>query len=188
MTTTTISPMRILGQPERLATVGNTSLDRVRAQLPTYQEPWECGLVRRPVAAAVLPVDYEAGEYLLVRQPRIGALGAPTLEAAAGVLDCPGDDPRETAARELAEEMGLTAKVWTTVAAGAYVSPGYSDERMWAFLTSGLRTTPARPVDGYITTVHLPLSGLAGHIARYRQSPEADLKTLTLLYALQLTL
>lgn len=178
--------MRIL-DTERLTEVGNTAFDRVVAELDTYPEPWNCGLVRRPAAAAVLPYDLGEGVYWLVRQPRIGRLGAETIEAPAGVLDDPDDDPAATAARELQEEMGLRALWWTTVAAGVYVSPGYSDERMYLYLAEDLTPVAARPVDAYIDRVQLPLAGLADQLAAYRTDPRADLKTLTLLQALHTT-
>ncbi|MEV0732398.1 NUDIX hydrolase [Polymorphospora sp. NPDC050346] len=183
-----MNPMRIVGRPERLATVGDTSLDLVTATLPTYAEPWVCGLVRRPGAVAVLPYDVAQGIYVLARQPRIGLLGAVTVEAPAGKIDHPDDDPAETAARELQEEMGLLAANWTTVAEAVTVSPGYTTERMWLYLAEGLTTTPARPVDAYIDTIRLPLSELDDHLDRYRRDDQADLKTLTLLQALQVGL
>ncbi|MEU1813199.1 NUDIX hydrolase [Micromonospora aurantiaca (nom. illeg.)] len=178
--------MRIVGAPQRLAAVGNTALDRVVATLPTYREPWECGLVRRPAAAAVLPYDLVQGVYLLVRQPRIGTLGELTLEAPAGVLDAPADDPQETAARELQEELGLRAEHWWPVASAVHVSPGYTDERMSLFLCEGLSPVPARPLDAYISPVRFPLAGLAAHLVEYGRAPDADLKTLALLQALQI--
>jgi ADP-ribose pyrophosphatase len=181
--TTTAPAMRILSV-EPLATVRNTKFDAVTAEVPGYREPWRCGLVRRPNAAAVLPYDQAEGVYVLARQPRIGLLGGRTLEAPAGVFDDPADDPQETAARELGEELGLAAETWTAVAEGAYASPGYSDERLWLYLAEGLSVVPSREEDGYITAVRMPLDGIFDHIKQYRRSPEADMKTLLLLTAL----
>lgn len=172
----------------RLAEVRRTAFDEVVAEIPTYREPWRCGLVRRPDAAAVLPFDVTQGVYVLARQPRIGRLGGETVEVPAGVFDDPSHDPLETAQRELAEEMGLDARYWVTVASGVYVSPGYSDERMHLFLAEGLTVTQSRPEDGYITQVRYPLDGIDEHVDVYRSSAEADLKTLLLLQALQAAL
>lgn len=180
MTTTTM----YVGRPQRLATVRNTAFDRVTAEVPGYREPWECGLVRRPNAAGVLPYDPAEGVYYLARQPRIGRLGAMTLECAAGVFDHPDDDPQGTAARELAEEFGLAAADYVPVAEGVHASPGYSDERLWLYLAKVTGVAPKRPIDGYITLVRLPLDTLAEHLAHYRRSAEADMKTLLLMQAL----
>jgi ADP-ribose pyrophosphatase len=56
----------------------------------------------------------EGNEIYLVSQFR-DALQKETLEIVAGTLDS-GEEPLETAKRELAEEAGLTAKIWKQVA------------------------------------------------------------------------
>lgn len=184
--------MEMIGNPERLATVGNTAFDRVTASLPTYDEPLVCGLVRRPAAAVVLPYDTEGGYFVLARQPRIGALGALVIEAPAGVLDHSDEDAQHAAARELEEELGLIAADWTVVATETLASPGYSDEEMWLYLASGLTDGAAREQDAYIEPLRLPLSELDRQLDRYRrlaaasQDPRKDLKTLVLLQALKL--
>lgn len=181
---TTTAPTMRISSVEPLATVRRTKFDSVTAEMIGYREPWRCGLVRRPNAAAVLPYDRADGTYTLARQPRIGLLGGCTLEVAAGVFDDPADDPQDTAARELGEELGLAAETWTAVAEGLYASPGYSDERLWLYLAEGLSVVPSREEDGYITAVRFPIDGIFEHIEQYRRSPEADMKTLLLLAAL----
>ena len=59
-------------------------------------------------------------------------------ELPAGLLDVAGEDPRETAKRELAEETGLAAAEWAVLIDVA-PSPGFSDESVRVFLARGLR-------------------------------------------------
>jgi 8-oxo-dGTP pyrophosphatase MutT (NUDIX family) len=174
--------LEIIGTPERLAEVRETAFFRVRASVPAYAEPWECGLVSRPPAAVVL-----------ARQPRIGALGAVVVEAPAGCLDKPGEDAEETARRELREELGLEAAEWQVVATETLASPGYTDEEMWLYLAGALTEVPSRDVDDYIDAVRVPLGGLDRELQRFRRlavahDPKKDLKTLALLQALKIEL
>jgi ADP-ribose pyrophosphatase len=55
----------------------------------------------------------------------------------AGLLDVAGEDPVETARRELAEEAGLAATSWSVLVDLA-PSPGFSDESVRVFLARGL--------------------------------------------------
>jgi ADP-ribose pyrophosphatase len=94
--------------------------------------------VWHPGAVGIIALDPE--HVWLTRQPRevIGA-GA-SLEIPAGKLDVPGEPPLETAKRELAEEIGKRAEHWTELVA-FYTSPGFSDERVWLYVASGLSDT-----------------------------------------------
>jgi len=62
-------------------------------------------------------------------------------ELPAGLLDQPGESPREAAARELAEETGLAADRWDTLVDMAS-SPGFTDEVVRVFLARELTTVP----------------------------------------------
>lgn len=91
-------------------------------------------LIHHPGAVAVVPVDGE-GRVVLVRQHRY-ATGGSLLEVPAGKLD-PGEAPEVCARREVEEETGHRARdlvpmgfIWTT--------PGFTDERIWLFLGTGL--------------------------------------------------
>ena len=65
----------------------------------------------------------------LVRQPR-EATGLPDLlEIPAGKLDEAGEEPLQTAQRELAEEIGKAADHWQPMHE-FFTSPGFSDERI----------------------------------------------------------
>ena len=91
--------------------------------------------VWHPGAVGIIPLDDE--HVWLTRQPRevIGA-GA-SLEIPAGKLDVPGEPPLDTAKRELAEEIGKRAEHWEELLS-FYTSPGFSDERIWLYMATGL--------------------------------------------------
>jgi ADP-ribose pyrophosphatase len=123
----------------------------------------ELELVRHPGAAAALPVD-DSGNVVLVRQYRHAA-GGYLLEVPAGKLDR-GEAPESCALREVEEETGLRAErlismgwIWTT--------PGFTDERIWLFLATGL--SPGRPalqVDEVLTLERMPLEEAVERAAR----------------------
>jgi ADP-ribose pyrophosphatase len=85
------------------------------------------------------------GEQLwLVRQPR-EAIGSPDLlEIPAGKLDEDGEEPLETAKRELAEEIGKQARAWEPLGA-FYTSPGFTNEQVHLFLATGISDVEQRP-------------------------------------------
>jgi ADP-ribose pyrophosphatase len=97
----------------------------------------ELELIHHRGAAAALPVDAN-GEVLLVRQYR-HATREWLLEVPAGKLDG-GEAPEICAMREIEEETGYRARdlvsmgwIWTT--------PGFTDEKIWLFLATGLTRT-----------------------------------------------
>ncbi|HEY9515670.1 MAG TPA: NUDIX hydrolase [Gemmatimonadaceae bacterium] len=143
----------------------------------------ELEMVRHPGASAVLPfLTDPAGDdpqVLLIRQYRYAAEGY-VYEVPAGRLE-PGETPEECARRELREETGCTAErvehLYTF-----YTTPGFTDERIHAYLASGLtRGESALEADEFVETISLPLSRALEMI---REGEIEDAKTaLTLLYA-----
>lgn len=100
--------------------------------------------VWHPGAVGILAVD---DEYVwLTRQPREAIGSADSLEVPAGKLDVPGEPPLETGKRELAEEIGKRAEHWEELFA-FFTSPGFSDERVWLYLASGLSDDPEHEPD-----------------------------------------
>jgi ADP-ribose pyrophosphatase len=103
----------------------------------------------------IVPVD-DQGRILFVRQFRIGA-GEDLLELPAGLLE-EGERPEASANRELQEEIGMAPK--TMVKLGEfYMVPGYSTEKLIAFLASGLYESPLAPdEDEVLELVALPIA------------------------------
>ncbi len=123
-------------------------------------------------------VPIHAGMVLLVRQFRIGA-GCELVEIPAGLRE-PGEEPIQTAARELAEELGYRAG--RLIPLTTYrTSPGFTDEQTAIFLALDLEPVPATPDwDERLHPVEQPLAGLAEALAA---GTYEDGKTLVGLYA-----
>jgi len=134
-------------------------------------------MIRHPGASAVVPLldgeDQADPRVLLIRQFRHAANGY-IWEIPAGRLD-PGETPEQCAARELAEETGMTAgrlEPLTTI----YTTPGFTDERIHLFLARGLREgTHRREADEFLELRPTPFSVVREMIGR---GEIADGKTL----------
>ena len=110
---------------------------------------------------AVGVVVHDGSSLYLVRQPR-EAIGAPDLlELPAGKLDVEGEQPLETAKRELAEEIGKAAEHWEPLLR-YYSSPGFTNEEVHLFLATGLSDVeqPEVEEDERIELVVRPLAEL----------------------------
>lgn len=88
-----------------------------------------------PGAVVIVALD-EVDRVVLVRQYR-HPLRRFLTELPAGLLDVDGEPPLEAARRELAEEAGLVAAEWHTLADLAN-SPGISSQTVRVFLARGL--------------------------------------------------
>lgn len=86
-------------------------------------------IVRHPGAAAVLALT-EDDKLIVVEQYR-AALGKMQAEIPAGKLE-PGENPLETARRELEEETGWRAERLEPLYA-FYTSPGFADEKLYLY-------------------------------------------------------
>jgi 8-oxo-dGTP pyrophosphatase MutT (NUDIX family) len=120
-------------------------------------------IVAHPGAVGVLAHD---GEYIwLVRQPR-EPVGIPDLlELPAGKLDEDGESPLECAKRELVEEVGKAADQWEHLVT-YLTSPGFTDEKVYVYLATGLRDVkqPEIDEDERIEIVSWPMEDLDGLI------------------------
>ena len=107
-------------------------------------EQWgenEREIVEHPGAVAIVALDADAC-VTLVRQLR-EATRSYLLELPAGTAE-PGEDPLETAKRELQEECGLTGGEWRELAR-FWTTPGFCRERMHLFAAEGVERGKASP-------------------------------------------
>ena len=131
-------------------------------------EEVEREIVRHEGAVGIVAHD---GEHVwLVRQPR-EAPGVPDLlEVPAGKLDEEGEEPLQTAQRELAEEIGKAAAHWEPLHE-FFSSPGFTDEKVFLFLATGLSDRSAETEENErIDIVPWPLERLDDAIAECRDS------------------
>ena len=98
-------------------------------------------IVEHPGAVAVVAVDDE-GSVTLVRQLREPARKR-LLELPAGTAE-PGEEPLETAQRELLEECGLSGGEWRELAT-FWTTPGFCRERMHVFAAEGVERGEPSP-------------------------------------------
>jgi len=119
--------------------------------------------VRHPGAVGMVAHDDEV--VWLVRQPRESVGIGDLLEIPAGKLDEEGEDPLDTAKRELAEEIGKAAETWELLHE-FFTSPGFTDERFFLFLATDLSDRHAQAEeDERIEIVPWPLARLHDAIA-----------------------
>ena len=125
-------------------------------------------IIVHPGAGAVVAHD---GETLyLVRQPREAVDEEALLELPAGKLDEEGEEPLDTAKRELAEEIGKGARKWEHLTS-FYTSPGFADEECHVYLATDLYDERAEADDTErIDIVATPLAQLDEVIAQCRDS------------------
>jgi 8-oxo-dGTP pyrophosphatase MutT (NUDIX family) len=130
-------------------------VDRVRYD---DGEEAEREVVGHPGAVAIVAHD---GERLyLVEQPREPVGEQALLELPAGKLDEEGEEPLDTAKRELAEEIGKGARTWKHLTS-FYTSPGFVDEECHVYLATDLYDESAEADENErIEIVAVPLDRL----------------------------
>lgn len=120
----------------RTAYEGVLSRVRVDEVVMPDGEVAEREVVEHPDAVAVVAVD-DGGDVVLLRQYR-QPVGAYVLELPAGKRDDETESARETASRELAEEVGLSADALVELLT-FHNSSGWTDEATTIYLAQGLR-------------------------------------------------
>ena len=129
-------------------------------------------VVEHPGGVAVFAMD-DQGRVALVRQYRY-PMGEETLELPAGKLE-PGEDPRDSGLRDLAEETGLVPGTFEDMGC-LYSSPGILAERIYLYFAKDLTQGPTHPDDGeFVETVWLPYQDL---VDKARRGEIKDGKTL----------
>ncbi len=127
-------------------------------------------IVVHPGSVAIVAVDNQ-DRVVLVEQYRRPARKR-LLELPAGVRE-DGEEPLETAQRELQEECGLHGGEWREVA-GAWTTPGFVREHMTLFVATGLEEGEAEPEEGEdVRIVRRPVSEIPALLSEIE-----DLKTL----------
>lgn len=119
-------------------------VDRVR--LPSGRETTR-EVIEHSGAAVILPVTRD-GRIWFVEQYRY-AIEETLIELPAGLIDA-GEEPIETARRELLEEVGLVPGALEQIG-GLYPSAGYSNERVSIFLATGCEEAPHASLDEGLT-------------------------------------
>lgn len=137
----------------RLVRSDRWDYERVRAE-PKDGPAFERDIIRHPGAVIILPVlaGPQGPSIVLIRNWRL-SLETWLWELPAGTLE-PGEDPREAAPRELAEETGYHAATWAPLCR-FHTSPGLSDEVMHAFVASDLAPGPTNLQPDERASVHV---------------------------------
>jgi ADP-ribose pyrophosphatase len=145
--------------------IARVRIDRVR-----YDDGDEAEreVVEHPGAVAIVAHDAEV--FYMVEQPREPVDEQSLLELPAGKLDEEGEEPLETAKRELAEEIGKGARTWKHLAT-FWGSPGFSNEEIHLFLATDLYDESAEAEENErIVVREIPLSKLDDTIRDCRDS------------------
>jgi ADP-ribose pyrophosphatase len=139
-------------KPETLSTetiykgkVFDIRIDEIREGDVEYKRE----IVVHKGSAVIIPV-FDDGTVALVRQYRHAA-GKHLLEICAGTLNA-GEDPELGAARELEEEIGVTAAKIEKLTE-FYVSPGFLTEKMFVFLATELSETQQKLEEDELLTI-----------------------------------
>jgi len=114
-------------------------------------------VVRHPGAVSVVPLKSD-GTVVLVRQYR-AAVDAMVIEIPAGKRDVVGEAPELTAARELAEEVGLASGRMELLST-FHNSIGFSDEFSFVYLAQDLTEVPTDRQgveEAYLEVLEVPL-------------------------------
>ncbi len=144
-------PKTISSQKVFEGRVFNVTVDTVREGDLTYQRE----VVHHGGSAVIVPV-FDDATVALVRQYRHPTVRY-LLEIPAGTL-ADGERPEDGAARELLEELGLTAGRMEKLSE-FFVSPGFCEEKMWVYLATELVEGEQRLEDDEILdVVRLPIS------------------------------
>jgi ADP-ribose pyrophosphatase len=135
-------------------------------------------IVKHPGAVAILPITKD-GKIVMVEQYR-KPLERTLVEIPAGKLE-PGENPDDTAHRELEEETGYVCENMTHILS-FYTSPGFADEIIHFYIAEGLRkkeNAKAADEDEFVELMEITLEEAEQFI---KENKIADAKTI---YAIQ---
>jgi ADP-ribose pyrophosphatase len=116
--------------------------DVERRTIAHQGEEFQRDVVVHPGAVAILAIDAD-GRVAIISQYR-ATVDRFTFEVPAGTCDISGEEPLETAKRELLEEVGVEAEHWQQL--GSFMnSPGWTSQTMHIFEAKGLTTVGRTP-------------------------------------------
>ena len=136
-------------------------------------------VVRHPGAVVILPQASDGRLYLL-KQFR-PAIGKTIYEFPAGTLEI-GEEPSFCAARELEEEIGMSAAHWVDLG-NLLPAPGFCDELQYCYFAKDL-TPKSRPMDED-EVIEVELITLPDLMTLIRQGELLDGKSLAILLKAQ---
>ncbi|MCF6465889.1 NUDIX hydrolase [Clostridium sp. Cult2] len=120
-------------------------------------------IVEHPGSVGIVPIT-EDGSIILVEQFR-KPVEKPLLEIPAGKIEI-NEEPKETAYRELIEETGYIANNMEYIFE-FYTSPGFSTEKIYLFLATGLQPGEKNPDENeYIEIKKIKIDNLIKMINR----------------------
>jgi len=90
-------------------------------------------VVAKRSAVGGLVFNTDTQKYIFVKQWRPGSRNE-IIEIPAGVLDIPGEDPKDCMIREVLEETGYKTDNIYEIVPEYYSSPGFTDEKLTLFL------------------------------------------------------
>lgn len=115
-------------------------------------------LIRHVGAVCIIPVT-DDNRVIVERQFRY-PIDKVITEIPAGKLNFPEENRLEAAKRELLEETGICADIWTDLGV-FYPAAAYSDEKITMYLARGLHFGESRPdEDEFLTLCTVPLAEL----------------------------
>lgn len=127
-------------------------------------------IVHHPGAVVVVPVERGGDDVLLLRQYRV-AVGDNLLEVVAGKRDVEGEEPEETARREMHEEIGRRPGRLVKLCE-FYNSPGFCDEYTHLFAALDIEELDApaavNPEERAMTVERTPLTDVDALISTGR--------------------
>jgi len=127
------APADVIISERKVVAKGFHSYEHFRFSLATSAAPQTRDILRSGSVVAVLPVDLERGEVVLLQQFRLAAhLGngkGNLIEIVAGYVEA-NEHPSQAARRECIEEIGVAPNELFTY----FTSPGMSDEQITLFL------------------------------------------------------
>lgn len=154
-------------------------IDAYESQFKHHDKHLRIEQVKHPGGVCIAAIT-DDNTVLMVKQYRFG-IEKDLVEFPAGLID-PGEEPQNTALRELQEETGYKAKHIES-AGHIYLSPGYTDEVTYLYIAKDLEYVGTNfDENEVIQQVEMPLNTLIDLCDTHKIT---DAKTVALAYKLE---